>query len=165
MGVENYLLRDMKTRVGIASTLAALVVLSSSVAWATSTRRYVTVDVSQSYEVPITNPATGVTIPSVLLVRSVRLDTKSPDGSGVNAPQGQLYLSIKWSSGPVQRANNDPLWGTFYSGLTPIPASALTYVARSGNSYTAIRTNPVDQTNNPNADTDDGLVDAFVAIA
>ena len=129
-------------------------------ALATTSHRFAEVQVSRSFEIPITNPATGRTIPSVLVVRSVRLDSKSPDGSGVDAPTGKLYLSLTWSSGPVQRSTDDPLWGSFYSGITAIPGSAVSYVTTGAKSYPAVRTNPVDQLNNPNADTNDGLVDA-----
>ncbi len=128
-------------------------------ALATTDHRFAEVQVSRSFEIPVTNPATGRTIPSVLVVRSVRLDSESPDGSGVDAPTGKLFLSINWSSGPVQRTTGDPLWGTFYSGLTPISADALSYVA-GGKSFPSVRVNPVDQSNNPNSASDDGLVDA-----
>lgn len=129
-------------------------------ALATTSHRFAEVQVSRSFEIPITNPATGRTIPSVLVVRSVRLDSKSPDGSGVDAPTGKLYLSLTWSSGPVQRSTDDPLWGSFYSGITAIPGSAVSYVTTGAKTYPAVRTNPADQLNNPNADTNDGLVDA-----
>ena len=129
-------------------------------ALATTSHRFAEVQVSRSFEIPITNPATGRTIPSVLVVRSVRLDSKSPDGSGVDAPTGKLYLSLTWSSGPVQRSTDDPLWGSFYSGITAIPGSAVSYVTTGAKTYPAVRANPADQLNNPNADTNDGLVDA-----
>jgi DNA-binding SARP family transcriptional activator len=64
------------------------------------------------------------------------------------------------SSSPIQRNYGNPLWGDYFSGLKPIPASALRYVAASGRSYMATRSNPIDQTNNPNGASDDGMVDA-----
>jgi len=44
--------------------------------------------------------------------------------------------------------------------MTPLPASALRYVAASGRSYVAMRADPINQTYNPNGTSDDGLVDA-----
>ena len=37
--------------------------------------------ISQSFEIPVTNPQTRVSIPSVLFVRSAHLDSQSPDGT------------------------------------------------------------------------------------
>ncbi len=71
-----------------------------------------------------------------------------------------IFLSLQMSSGPIQRQWGQPNWGSFFSTMTPLPATALRYVAASGRSYAVTRINPVDQTYNFSSDTDDGLVDA-----
>jgi len=114
----------------------------------------------QSYRIPVTNPADGTTFPSVLFVTGAKLDTTNPVNKRRHAPKGLIYLIVQMSSGPVQRSYGDPLWGEFFSGLTPLPASALRYVTASGRSYPVTRVNPINQTNNPNGSVDDGLVDA-----
>jgi hypothetical protein len=137
----------------------------SSLAWGGSADasyvEYSALDqIAQSYEIPIINPSDGARYPSVLLVSSATLDTTNPDGSGVHAPRGKIYLSLQMSSGPIQYQLNQANSGSFFSGMTPLPATALRYVAASGRSYAVTRVNPVDQTNNPNGGADDGLVDA-----
>jgi DNA-binding SARP family transcriptional activator len=116
--------------------------------------------ISQSHQIPVTNPEDGATLPSVLIVTSATLDTTSPVNKNVHAANGQIYLSLQMSSGPIQRNDGSPLWGAFFSGLTPVPATALRYVTASGRRYVATRVNPINQTYNPNGTTDDGMVDA-----
>ncbi len=116
--------------------------------------------ISLSYEIPITSPNDGASWPSVLLVNSAQLDTDQPGDRTIYAPRGMIYLSLQMSSGPVQHQYGDPAWGSFFSGMTPLPATAFRYVTPSGRTYVATRINPVDQADNPNADTSDGLVDA-----
>ena len=116
--------------------------------------------IAQAYEVSMTNHADGVTLSSVLTVASASLDTLNPDGSGVSAPKGQIYLSLRATSGPPQVSTSSPTWGHFFSTMTPVSGSAWRYVASSGKKYRATRVNPVDQTNNLNGSTDDGMVDA-----
>ena len=116
--------------------------------------------ISQSYQIPVTNPEDGTTLPSVLNVASATLDTTSPVNKNVHAANGQIFLSLQMSSGPIQRNYGSPLWGAFFSGLTPLPATALRYVTASGRRYVATRVNPINQTYNPNGTTDDGMVDA-----
>jgi len=137
----------------------------TSLAWGTSADasyvEYSALDqIAQSYEIPITNASDGASYPSVLLVTSATLDTTNPDGSGVHAPRGRIYLSLQMSSGPIQYQLGQPEWGSYFSTMTPLPATALRYVAASGRSYPVTRINPIDQTNNFNSMTDDGLVDA-----
>jgi DNA-binding SARP family transcriptional activator len=115
---------------------------------------------AQSHQIPVTNPADGTTLPSVLDFTSATLDTENPVNKYAHAPRGQIYLSLQMSSGPIQRNDGVPLWGDFFSGLTPLLATALRYVAASGRSYAATRVNPINQTYNPSASTDDGMVDA-----
>jgi len=116
--------------------------------------------ISQSYEIPITSPNDGATWPSVLLVSSARFDTDKPDDHAVHAPRGMIYLTLQMSSGPIQRQDGEPNWGSFFSGMTPLPATTFSYVTMSGHTYEATRIDPVDQANNPNGTSDDGLVDA-----
>jgi hypothetical protein len=116
--------------------------------------------ISMSYEVPITNASDHVTMPSVVLVTSATLETNKPGDRAIHAPQGMIYLSLQATSGPVQFNYIDANSGNFFANMTPLPASALSYVTASGQSYPVTRINPVDQTNNPSASTDDGLLDA-----
>ncbi len=64
------------------------------------------------------------------------------------------------SSGPIQRSYGEPHWGSFFTTMTALPATAFRYVTASGHNYAATRVHPINQTNNPDATTDDGLVDA-----
>jgi len=116
--------------------------------------------IDQRFQVPITNPADGGTWPSVLFVASANLDTANPVDSAVHAPGGQIYLSLQMGSEPLQRQYGQPHWGSFFSTMTPLPATALRYVTASGRSYVSTRANPVSQAYNSNSATDDGLVDA-----
>jgi len=116
--------------------------------------------IAQSHQIPVTNPADGTTLPCVLDFTSATLDTENPVNKYAHAPRGQIYLSLQMSSGPIQRNYGAPLWGDFFSGLIPLPATALRYVAASGRSYAATRVNPINQTYNPSSATDDGMVDA-----
>jgi DNA-binding SARP family transcriptional activator len=117
-------------------------------------------EIAQSFEVPVTNHADGVTLSNVLTVASATLDTLNPDGSGVSAPAGRIYLSLQVTSGPPQVSTSSPTWGHYFSSMTPVPGGAWRYVASSGIKYAATRVNPVDQTSNPNSSADDGMVDA-----
>ena len=116
--------------------------------------------ITQSYEMPIANHADGVTLMNVMTVASATLDNLNPDGSGASAPAGQIYLSLQVSSGPPQVSTSNPNWGHFFSTMTPVSGSAWRFVASSGITYAATRVNPVDQTNNLNGSSDDGMVDA-----
>jgi DNA-binding SARP family transcriptional activator len=136
-----------------------------SFAWVTpadaSSRNESAVDsIEQSYRIPITNPQDRITLPSLLVVAAATLSTTSASDPQLLAPTGEIFLTLRMSSGPMQRNYGDPLWGDFFSGLKPIPASALRYLAASGRSYTATRAKPIKQTFNPNGTSDDGLVDA-----
>jgi len=117
--------------------------------------------ISGLVEIAVTNPFDHVEHPSVLLISSATLDTKSPDGSGVSAPAGEIFLSLQMSSGasPASSANG-PNFGNYFAQMTPLPASALWYVAKSGGRYPATRINPVNWTNTWGTSNPDGLVDA-----
>lgn len=116
--------------------------------------------IARSFRIPITNPQDAVTIPSMLMVVSATLDTTNPFNSQLHAPAGRIFLSLQMSSGPVQRNYGDPLWGDFFSGMTPLPATALHYVAASGRSYSVTRVRPVMPGSDPNGEVIDGLVAA-----
>jgi DNA-binding SARP family transcriptional activator len=116
--------------------------------------------ISQSYQIPITNPENGAILPSVLIVTSATLNTTSPANKNVHAAKGQIFLSLQMSSGPIQRNISSPLWGTYFSNLIPLPATALRYVTASGRRYVATRVSPINQAFNPNSASDDGMVDA-----
>ncbi len=151
-------------RLSAAALTAAMVPLCvSSAAWADRTHTYGTDQLALSYEIPITNPANGHSYPSVLLVSGARLDSQMPDGSGVSAPSGQLYLTLQMSSGPVQHNFNDPSYGNFFSNITPLPASAFECRTTKGQAFPVTRSNPTDESVNANADTEDGLVAATYA--
>jgi DNA-binding SARP family transcriptional activator len=150
-------------RYWIAFAVWLFVILS--LAWATpagaSNEKQSAIDaINRDYRILITNPEDGTTVPSMLMVASATLDTMSPIDSQLHAPRGWIYLTLQMSSGPIQRNYGDPRWGDFFSGIKPLAASALRYVAASGRSYAASRTDPMNQTYNPNATSDDGLVDA-----
>ncbi len=115
--------------------------------------------ISKSYAIPVTNPSDGATWPSVLLVASATLDTDQPGDRAIHAPPDEIYLSLQMSSGPVSRQVNDPNWGSYFSTMTPLPASAFSYLTPSGRRYPVTRTDPANQTYNANAN-NDGLVDA-----
>lgn len=114
-----------------------------------------------SYEIPITNPANHDQYPSVLVVESANLSTKDPDGSGVNAPPGKIFLSLQMTSRSSQTLNSNSVgWPTFFDGITPLPGSSLRYDASSGRRYFATRINPVNWNNTYDSSNPDGLVDA-----
>ena len=148
-------------RLAIATVSGVFLVLAgAATAEAAQAHSFADEQISQSYSIPVTNPLTKINLPSILLVASAHIDTSLPDGSGVQAPKGFLYLTLQMSSGPIQRSTGDPLYGSFYSQLTPLPASALSYATSPTKSYPATRINPIDQANNPAASTDDSMVDA-----
>jgi len=126
-------------------------------AGASEAQKYAVDQISQNYEISVTNPVNHRDFPAVLLVQSAKLTTINPDGSGVTAPKGDIYLVLQASSGPVQLPLTNP--GNFFSNMAPLPASALRYVTPSGHNYSVTRSNPINQTYNGNTN-DDGLFDA-----
>jgi DNA-binding SARP family transcriptional activator len=115
--------------------------------------------IGKTYVVAVTSINTRTSMPAVFSVVGAELTTVCPDGSGTLAPQGKIYLWLDASSGPQQGtpAINK---GEFFSGMTPLPASSMNFTAKSGHRYPATRANAVNQTYNPNANVDDGLLDA-----
>ena len=135
-----------------------------SLAWSTpvgaSTPVLRAVDyLAQRYQIPISNPVDGHTFVSVLLVTSATLSTRSPVDHGREAPKGMMYLSLQMTSNPPQLEYPDPNWGSYFSSMTPLSASAIRYVAMSGHSYSAMRADPISQANNVGV-YGDGLVNA-----
>ena len=141
-------------------TAVVLTFMASSLAGAARPNESATEQLSLSYEVPVTNPGDGNSYPSVVLVTSAQLSTQAPDGSGVSAPNTELYLTWKMSSGPVQRQFGDTEWGDFFSEMTPLPASAFSCRSSRGRTFPVVRSNPANEQNNFNSNIDDGLVDA-----
>ena len=68
-------------------------------------------------------------------------------------------MVLRASAGPVQLPLANPNSGSFFSNLTPLPATALRYVTTSGRNYTVTRANPINQTYNGNTN-DDSFFDA-----
>jgi DNA-binding SARP family transcriptional activator len=122
--------------------------------------------IARSYRIPITDPENRVTLPSVLSVASATLDTTNPFDSQLHAPRGRIFLSLQMSSGPIQRTFGDPLWGSYFTAMTPLPATALRYVAASGRSYAVTRMHPVVPGSDPNGGVVDGLIaaDYYVVV-
>ena len=143
----------------VAATLASALALSTH-ADASQLGEGAVDTIAHRSEIPVTNPNDHVNLPAVLLVESAILTTLNPDGSGTIAPAGEIYLTIHATCGPIQSPYGSPQWGHFYSNLTPLPAAALRYVTASGRSYVAARADPISQTYNMNAASDDGLLDA-----
>ena len=135
-----------------------------SLAWSTpvgaSTPVLKAVDyLAQSHQIPITNPVDGHIFASVLLVTSATLSTTNPVDRGREAPKGTMYLSLQMTSNPPELEYPDPNWGSYFSSMTPLSASAIRYVAKSGHSYSVVRADPISQANNVGV-YGDGLVNA-----
>jgi len=144
--------------------VVGLIAFSSCAIWwtpagASEAQKYAVDQISRSYEISVTNPIYQRDFPAVLLVQNAKLTTINPDGSGIAAPKGKIYLVLQASSGPVQLPLANPNAGSFFSNMAPLPATALRYVTASGHSYSVTRANPINQTYNGNTN-DDGLFDA-----
>jgi DNA-binding SARP family transcriptional activator len=116
--------------------------------------------ISATYAIPIVNPSDGVSLPSILLVQSAELTSVNPSGTTTIAPAGKIFLTLQASSGPVQNQFGDANWGHFFLGMTPLSATAFSFVAASGHRYPVTRANPTGHSNYPNGTSDDGLFDA-----
>jgi hypothetical protein len=64
------------------------------------------------------------------------------------------------TSAPVQRQLGDPLYGSFYGAMTPLPGSDITLTDAAGNSYMATQSSPGDPSSIPDSSTNDGLLNA-----
>ena len=151
------------TRLVAGAALTWTLILATTPAWSlppvSQWRAVSEQQISQRYTVPISDLSTGVTYQSVVLVRSANLDTRRPDGSGVNAPKSSIYLSLKWSSAPLAHAYGTPLWYVFYANMTPLPPP-IVYVASDGKQYTSTRVDPIDSSQIGDATQNDGLLNA-----
>ena len=121
------------------------------------------VPLAVSRSVPITTTR-GPSSTSIVHASSAVLSAFGPGGSDTLAPPGHDYLTLQLSSGPSNQDYGDPNWGTFYSQMTPIPGSAITFTTKNGRRYVAERSDPINQTNNPDAPSDDGMVDAIYSF-
>jgi DNA-binding SARP family transcriptional activator len=131
----------------------------ASPAEASITQRSAVDQISREFLVRITNPADGVSLPSILFIRSAKLSTSHFDGIWTPAPKGKIYLTFSATSGPEQLSYGQANWGHFFSTMTPLVPSAVTFTTGAGQRYLSTRSNPVNQANNPNTN-DDGLIDA-----
>ena len=120
--------------------------------------------VNRTLNVPITNPADGVKLDSILDISSAQLSAFDNDGVNTPAPKGKAYLTLTMSSGPPQLSFGDANWGHYFSGMEPFPGSAVTFTPTGGVPVAATMTNPIPQADNANGASDDGLVDATYSI-
>jgi DNA-binding SARP family transcriptional activator len=139
--------------IGILSTL-------NSPADAATTQRSAFEQLSQEFSLRISNTADDVSLPSTVYVTGAELSTTSIVGTRVLAPKGQIYLTFRASAGPVQLKYGQANWGHFFSAMRPLTPSAITFRSGAGRRYVAHEANPTSQANNPNAASDDGLLDA-----
>lgn len=116
--------------------------------------------IDQSFRIPVTDSLTGVDLPAILQVHTATLTTKDLSDNSSSPPKGEIYLTLTLSCGPQQVPLSAADSGDYFSGMTPLPASALRYITASGRSYVSTRIDPISQANNPNGTSDDGLVDA-----
>jgi len=127
---------------------------------AVTTRRSAIELISREFSLRISNPIDGVSLPSIVNIKDAELSTTTIVGTQVLAPKGQIYLTFSGSAGPEQLSFGQANWGHFFSTMTPLAPSAVTFRSDAGRRYTAKEANPVNQANNPNATSDDGLLDA-----
>lgn len=120
----------------------------------------VTDTIGLTEQIPLTDPSTGTTWNSVVQVSSASLQAFQPGGTGAVAPPGKSYLTINMTSAPVQRQLGDPLYGSFYAAMTPLPGSDITLTDSASHSFTATQSNPGDPSSIPDSSTNDGLLNA-----
>ncbi|MHB1209354.1 MAG: fimbrillin family protein [Acidimicrobiales bacterium] len=153
-----------RPRVAVSLLAMALTMAWVTTAGAGSSEQSSNVTMNEVFSIPVSDVANGVSLPSILLVTGARLDTLSPDGTGAVSPTGRIYLSLLMSSGPPQLSQGNVNDGHFFSGMTPLMGSAVVFSNSTGTRVAATRSDPVDQTYNPNATIDDGLVDAVYSF-
>jgi hypothetical protein len=93
-------------------------------------------------------------------INGAELSTTSIVGDQVLAPKGKIFLTFSANAGPEQLSFGQANWGHFFSTMTPLAPSAVTFRSGSGRRFLAHEASPKSQANNPNADSDDGLLDA-----
>jgi DNA-binding SARP family transcriptional activator len=116
--------------------------------------------INEEFTLRITNPADGVTLPSTVFIKDAGLSTTSYVGTSIYAPKGEIYLSFSSATSPDQDQYGQANSGHFFSTMTPLAPAAVTFTSAEGRRYVAKESNPVNQTNNPNASSDNGLLDA-----
>jgi DNA-binding SARP family transcriptional activator len=116
--------------------------------------------INEEFTLQVTNPADGVTLPSTVFVKDARLSTTSFAGDSMPASMGGIYLSFGTATSPAQDEYGQVNSGHFFSTMTPLAPTAITFTSRAGRRYVAKESNPANQTNNPNASSDNGLLDA-----
>lgn len=160
--MRNLLPRRASLRFGCTSGVLAIGILATliSPAAAATGQRSAVDRFSQEFSVRISNPIDGVSLPSIVSISGAELSTTNIVGVGVLAPEGQIYLTFSASAGPVQLNYGQANWGHFFSSMRPLAPSAITFRSGAGRRYVAHGANPVNQANNPNAASDDGLLDA-----
>jgi len=153
--------RHASFRVGCTCMVLAIgmLVTLSSPAGAAKTQRSAIDPVSQEFTLQITNPTDGVSLPSIVYIKAAELSTTSFDGARALAPKGEIYLTFSANAGPEQPSFGQANWGHFFSTMTPLVPSAITFRSGAGRRYVAHEVNPMNQANNPNTN-DDGLLDA-----
>ena len=116
--------------------------------------------INQQFFISVTNPVDGATLPSVVMVESLNLDTADSRQNDAPAPPGTIFLTLQATSGPPQHSFGQADNGHFFSNMTPLAASAITFTSRAGHVFDSFRSDAVNQTSNPNSASQDGLVDA-----
>ena len=140
--------------------VAGFFITLASPASASITQRSAVDQISRDFIVRITNPTDGVSLPSILFIQSAKLSTARFDGVLIAAPKGKIFLTFSASSGPEQLSYGQANWGHFFSTMTPLVPSDVTFTSAAGQRYVSTRSNPINQTYNPNATSDNGLIDA-----
>ena len=127
---------------------------------AAATQRSSVDQINEEFTLRITNRADGVTLPSTVFIKSAGLSTTSYVGNSIPAPKGEIYLSFGATTSPDQDQYGQANSGHFFSTMAPLAPTAITFTSGVGRRYTAKESNPINQANNPNASSDNGLLDA-----
>lgn len=120
----------------------------------------VTATLSQAAQLPIENPADGYSSPANVLLSGATLTYFAPDGSGTtpdNPADAYLVPEISATHGGTGTPDQ-PNWGHFFSGITPLPGSRLTFTPTGGAPVTASTAPRATTVGDPGGD--DGLLQA-----
>jgi DNA-binding SARP family transcriptional activator len=147
-------------RVVAGLMLVAITGLASTITGNASGVRESAIDtIGRTYSIAVESTSGQSRFPVLFSVIGAELNTVNPDESTAMAPPGMIYLWLDARSGP-ERGTSATNQGDYFSNMTPLPATALSFIAKSGSHYEAIRANPISQTYNPNSNSDNGLLDA-----
>jgi DNA-binding SARP family transcriptional activator len=146
-----YLCLVLTTELGVAMGSPASAVIS---------QRSAVDRIGQEFTLRISNPADGVSLPSIAFIQDAELSTTAVTGESTPVPKGKIYLTFSATSGPKQSSYGQVNWGHFFTTMTPLVPSTITFTDRAGQRYVAKQSNPINQASNPNATSDDGLLDA-----